>query len=160
MKILDSFGDQLVDNATVAGSALTDGRELALGLFLLESLANGPTLNTVTDPALFSVCRCNEDASFTAGVMQQESPLGFQLRDVAVGDLNAQNVGKGCKDCSQAKVDSQHAALTRVSNGLGQEHGVQGESENGPSQISLGAKDLTLLHSTIIASKSFDGTGN
>ena len=180
MKILDSFGDQLVDDATVAGSALTDRRELALGLFLLESLANGPALNTVTDPALFSVCRCNEDASFTAGVMQQESPLGFQLRDVAVGDLNGsegihhyearlvedqlgshpQNVGKGCKDCSQAKVDSQHAALTRVGNRLGQEHGVQGESENGPSQISLGAKDLTLLHSTIIASKSFDGTGN
>jgi hypothetical protein len=151
-----------------------------LGLFLLESLANGPALNTLANPALFSVCRCNEDASLAAGMMQQESPFGFQLGDVSVGDLNGsegihdyevqlvenqlrpdpKNVGNGCEDCSQAKVDRQYAALTRVRNGLGQEHGVQNESENGPSQISLGAKDLTLLHSTIIASKSFDGTGN
>ena len=180
MKILDSFGDQLVNDATVAGSALANRSEVVLGLFLLESLANGPALNTFANPALFSVCGCNEDASFAAGMMQQESPLGFQLRDVAVGDLDGserihdyeaslvenqlrshpQDVGNGCEDCSQAKVDRQHAALSWVSNGLGQEHGVQNESENGPSQIALGAKDLTLLHSTIIASKSFDGTGN
>lgn len=180
MKILDSLGDQLINETTVAGGALTNRGEVVLGFFLLESLANGPALNTLANPALFSVCRCNEDASFAAGMMQQESPFGFQLGDVSVGDLdgsewvhyneaqlvenqlgsNPKNVGNGCEDCSQAKVNRQHAALTWVSNSLGQEHGVQNESENGPSQIALGAKDLTVLHSTIIASKSFDGTGN
>lgn len=180
MKILDSFGDHLIDDTTVAGCALADRSELELGLFRLESFANGPALNAFADPTLFSVCGRHEDASFAAGMVQQESPLGFQFGDVSVGDLDGlegihyneahivenqlwsypQNVGKGCKGCSQAKVDRKHASLTRVSNGLYQEHGVQGESENGPSQIALGAKDLTLLHSTIIASKSFDGTGN
>lgn len=180
MKILNSFGDHLVSDTTVAGCALTNWGEVELGLFRLESFANGPALNAFADPALFSVCGCDENASFATGMMQQESPLGFQLGDVAVGDLdgsegihhyeaqlienqlgsNPENVGKGCEDCSQAKVDHKNTALTRVSNGLAQEHSVQGESENGPSQISLGAKDLTLLHSTIIASKSFDGTGN
>ena len=180
MKILDSFGDHLIDDAAVASCALADRSELELGLFRLESFANGPALNALADPTLFPVCGCHEDASFATGMVQEESPLGFQLRDVSVGDLDGfegihyneaqivenqlgsdpKNVGKGCKDCSQAKVDRKHASLTRIRNGLCQEHSVQGESENGPSQIALGAKDLTLLHSTIIASKSFDGTGN
>lgn len=160
MKILDSLGDQLINDPTVAGSALTNRSEVVLDPSLLESFANCPALNTVANPALLSVCRCNEDSSFAPGMMQQESPFCFQLGDVSVVDLNGsegihdyyaclvenhlgsypQDVGNGCEHCAQAKVDRQHAALAWVCNGLGQEHGVENEGENGPSQIALGRK--------------------
>ena len=180
MKTFDSFIDELVSETTVAANALTAGSEVAFGLVLLEEFANAPALNAIANPTLSSVSGSNPNASLSFGMIDQQSPLGFQGGNVCVVDFGSSdrvnnnetgffenqlgsnpedvdNKGNGCGCC---QVKEQNASLAWIGQSLDQKQSVQNGGNASPAQVTLGAKNLILFHDSIIASNSFDGIGN
>ena len=180
MKTFDSFTNELVGQSAVASDALAAGSELAFGLLLLEEFANRPALDVIASPALSSVSGSYPNAGLSVGMVNKQSPLGFQGSDVTVVDFNlfdgVDNNHAGCfenelgsnpKDvdnesngCGCCQVKKENASFAWIEKSLNQEQSVQKESNASPAQVTLGAKNLILFHDSIIASNSFDGIGN
>lgn len=180
MKTFDSFTNELVGQTTIAAGALTDGSELTFGLFLLEEFANSPALDVVAHPALSSIRRSYPNSGFSVGMMQEQSPLGFQGSDVVVVDFNLfdrvdnnqagfleNELGPNPKDvdndsngCGCCEVKKENASFAGVCKSLDQKQSIQNKGNTSPAQVTLGAKNLIRFHDSIIASNSFDGIGN
>ena len=180
MKSFDSFTNELVSETAVASDALATGSELTIGLLLLEIFANSPALDVLADPALSSVSGSYPNAGLSVGVVDQQSPFGFQGSNVCVVDFsssdrvnnneaglfenqlwsNPEDVDSNSNAARCCDIQKENASFAWVSESLHQKQSVQNGGNASPAQVSLGTKNLILFHDSIIASNSFDGIGN
>ena len=180
MKSFDSFTNELVGETAVATCALADRSEITVGLLLLEIFANAPALNAIADPALSSVSGSYPNAGLSVGMINQQSPLGFQGSNVCVVDFsssdrvnnneaglfenqlwsNPEDVDNKSNAARCCDVEKENTSFAWVSESLHQKQSVQNGGNASPAQVSLGTKNLILFHESIIASNSFDGIGN
>jgi hypothetical protein len=179
MASVNSFNDELVGKTAITVDALANRGHLSGGVVLLEELSYTPSLDAVGNPATPSVRWSNPNASFAAGVVEEQGPFGLQHLDVDVANLdgskwvddseagffenqlwsNPEQVNENAHQSCCKQVDKQKASFGWKSNGLSQKQGNENGCNCGPTQVGFGAENLMMFHVSIIASNSFDGIG-
>jgi len=179
MNVFETISDQVCCNTAVAAEALADAGNSVLVSGAGWQSFETPAQSAFSYPALLTVGGGNPHSGLAAAVVNEQSPFGLQLGDVAVIDnygferidnnqiFLAQNqLGsdpeKGCcgsNQCSCGNIDEEVAGFSGVENGLGQKQGNERQGHSSPSQIALRAINRSFLHLSIIAGTPADGKG-
>ena len=179
MSVFETISNQMSCNTAVAVEALADA-----GHGVLIGGAGGkffrtPSQSAFSDPTLLAIGRSNPHSGLAIAVMNEQSPLSFELGNVIVGNLNGaegvdynqvilsedqlgSNPEQGCcgtNGCCCDSIDDEIAVFGGVKNSLSQKEGIEGQSHATPNQIPLRAVNRQVLHLSIIAGTPADGKG-
>ena len=179
MSVLETLSDQMCCNTAVAVEALADAGDLGFVAVVGGQSVDAPALGAVSNPSLFTVGRSNPNTGLLAAVVNEQGPLGFELGDVAVGDLHGSNrvdnekivfsqdqfrsnPEQGCCGAESGccgNVNGDIAVGGWVEKNLNQVQGVEEQRDSAPNQIALRAINRQVLHLSIIAGTPAGGEG-
>ena len=177
MQTVQAFANQCSRNAGVTAVTLAHAGEFDGLTFGKWHACVAPAECAVCNPAALSVSWSHPDVYASAGMLDGEGPLGFEVADISVIDdvslewinhnqivfaqdklgTHPEKVCESSHNYSHEKVKDNASTTSWVEDALGDKKCIEQESQYRPSQIALRAKNR--FHASIIAGHTANGIG-
>jgi len=174
MQALETLTNHCRSHAAVTRKTVADGSEITLSHFTEISALGRPATDTLSNPSLLAVGRSNPNSGPFAVVVYAQSPLGFKVVDIFVGDgLLTERVydhqvvfvqhelrshpheqSANHNKCADGILNPIRSIVGRVQNDLSHEKHIKPYGQDGPGEVSFGSKDNFVFHASSIAGYS------